>query len=154
MQLSDFLNPGHVLTGVKASGKKQILQFLTELAAEHTGLDAHDLMDTLLTRERLGSTGVGHGVAIPHGKNETLKELAGFFVLLERPVPFDAIDQEPVDIVFLLLAPTTAGAQHLKALATISRLMRDERIVAKIRKATRPDAIYALLTDPDMTGQS
>jgi PTS system nitrogen regulatory IIA component len=151
MQLSEFLSPDRVLAGVKASGKKQILQFLTELAAEHTQLDAHDLMDTLLAREKLGSTGVGHGVAIPHGKNEALEELIGFFVLLERPVPFDAIDQEPVDLVFLLLAPTTAGAQHLKALATISRLMRDDNVVEKIRNATHADAIYALLTDPDIT---
>lgn len=151
MQLSEFLSPDRVLAGVKASGKKQILQFLTEHAAAHTQLDAHDLMHTLLEREKLGSTGVGHGVAIPLGKNEALEELIGFFALLERPVPFDAIDQEPVDMVFLLLAPTTAGAQHLKALATISRLMRDDNIVAKIRNANHADAIYALLTDPDIT---
>ena len=100
MLLSEFLSPNRVLAGIKSSGKKQILQFLTELAAEHTQLDAHDLMDTLLAREKLGSTGVGHGVAIPHGKNEALQELIGFFVLSLKQCSKTSIEGNGKDIWF------------------------------------------------------
>jgi PTS system nitrogen regulatory IIA component len=101
----------------------------------------------LLERERLGTTGVGNGIAIPHGKLAGLKQLFGMFARLEQPVDFDAIDEQPVDLIFLLLAPEAAGADHLKALARVSRLLRDRSVCEKLRGANQADAIYALLTE-------
>ena len=125
MDLSDLLKPEAVLPSLHAQSKKQVLQEVCETAGRLTGLGEREIFDTILQRERLGSTGVGHGVAIPHGKLRSLDRLVGVFARLSRPVDFDALDDQPVDLVFLLLAPESAGADHLKALARIARVLRD-----------------------------
>lgn len=146
MEIADLLAPDAVLATLKATSKKQALQALAKRAAELTGLSERSIFDVLLKRERLGSTGVGAGIAIPHGKLDGLDRIHGVFARLERPVDFDAIDDRPADLIFMLLAPESAGADHLKALARISRLLRDESVCAKLRGADGADAIYALLT--------
>lgn len=148
MDLSDLLTVGAVLPHVKASNKKQALQDISAQAAEITGRADREIFDTLLQREKLGSTGVGHGVAIPHGKMAGLDRLVGVFARLDRPVEFDSLDDAPVDLIFLLLAPENAGADHLKALARIARVLRDPNVASKLRAANDASAIYALLTQP------
>ncbi len=115
--------------------------------AESYGLVEREIFEILLSREKLGSTGVGSGIAIPHGKIKDLDRLRGYFARLDRPVEFDAVDERPVDLIFLLLAPEEAGADHLKALARVSRLMRDENVCKKLRGSDTSEALYALLTD-------
>ncbi|MCG8435222.1 MAG: PTS sugar transporter subunit IIA, partial [Gammaproteobacteria bacterium] len=127
---------------------KQVLQQLCDAAAKLSGLSPQDVFATVLQRERLGSTGVGHGIAIPHGKFAGIDRLYGLFAKLEKPIDFDAMDDQPVDLIFLLLAPESAGADHLKALARVSRLLRDPGICAKLRGSTSPEAIYSLITEP------
>ena len=122
---------------MKANSKKQLLQLLAEKAAGITGLPEREIFDTILQRERLGSTGVGNGIAIPHGKLAGVKRITGVFARLETPVDFEALDDQPVDLVFLLLAPEGAGADHLKALSRIARVLRDADTVAKIRGTQR-----------------
>lgn len=146
MDLSDLITAKAILPALKVNSKKQVIQELAAKAAEITGLPERDIFDTLLQRERLGSTGVGHGIAIPHGKPVALDRLVGVFARLERPIDFDALDDQPVDLVFLLLAPEGAGADHLKALARIARQLRDPGIATKLRASHEADAIYALLT--------
>jgi PTS system nitrogen regulatory IIA component len=146
--LDSLLTASAVVPVLKVKNKKQALQELAARAAELSGRSDREIFDTLLQRERLGSTGIGHGVAIPHGKLAKLEELVGLFARLEKPIDFDAIDGEPVDLLFLLLAPEGAGADHLKALARIARLLRDEKVAEKLRTAQDRDAIYALLTAP------
>jgi PTS system nitrogen regulatory IIA component len=136
-----------VIAKLRATSKKQVLQELAKRAAESTGLPERQIFEVLLERERLGTTGVGNGIAIPHGKLAGLKQLFGMFARLEQPVDFDAIDEQPVDLIFLLLAPEAAGADHLKALARVSRLLRDRSVCEKLRGANQADAIYALLTE-------
>lgn len=148
MDLSDLLNKDAVSVGFKAKSKKQVIQELAGQAAAKTGLSEREIFDTLLQRERLGSTGVGHGIAIPHGKLTRLGELVGFFAKLDKPIDFDALDDEPVDLVFLLLAPEGAGADHLKALARVARQLRDPEIARGLREAQDADAVYALLVQP------
>lgn len=147
MDLGDLISPDDILASMRASSKRQLLQDLSERAAEKTGIAGRQIFDTLLQRERLGSTGVGNGIAIPHGKLPGLKKITGLFARLEKPIDFEALDDEPVDIVFLLLAPEGAGADHLKALARIARVMREPEQVEKLRETSDPDAIYSLLTD-------
>ena len=147
MELSELLDQRGVVAGLKAGSKKQVLQELAQRAAEVTALGEREIFEVLLQRERLGTTGVGRGIAIPHGKLKGLDRLHGLFARLDAPVDFDAIDDEPVDLVFLLLAPEGAGADHLKALARISRLLRDQTVCAKLRGSEDSDAIYALLTE-------
>ncbi len=147
MDLGDLISPESVIASFKAKSKKQVLQELAAQAAEHTGLSERDIFDTLLQRERLGSTGVGHGVAIPHGKLASLDHIIGLFVRLDEPIDFDAVDEQPVDLVFLLLAPEGAGADHLKALARISRLLREPEAIKKLRASTDGAALYAVLTE-------
>ncbi len=147
MEFAELLNPEAVSAALKASSKKQALQELAHLAADLTGLKERLIFDTLLERERLGTTGVGRGIAIPHGKLAELDRLHGLFARLEQPIDFDAIDDQPVDLIFLLLAPESAGADHLKALARISRLLRDPAVCEKLRNAENPDALYALLSE-------
>ena len=136
----------HVISHV--SGKKSVLQTLADLAAAQTGLDARDIFETLLAREKLGSTGVGRGVAIPHGKMKTVDSVVMLFLKLDKPVDFDSVDEAPVDLFFLLLAPEEAGTEHLKALALVSRLMRDKDLCEKLRGAYDRDSLYALLSSP------
>ncbi|WP_306028201.1 PTS IIA-like nitrogen regulatory protein PtsN [Stappia sp. MMSF_3263] len=148
MDLNDLLTSKAIVPSLKANSKKQALQELAAKAAAVTGLPERDVFDTLLQRERLGSTGVGNGIAIPHGKLVRLDKLVGLFARLERPIDFDALDDQPVDLVFVLLAPEGAGADHLKALARIARRMRDPGTVAKLRASSDADALYTILTQP------
>ncbi len=147
MEIFQLLSPDGVIANLKANSKKQALQELSARAAKITGQHERAIFDTLLERERLGTTGVGNGIAIPHGRLAGLDRLYGLFARVERPVDFDSIDEMPVDLVFLLLAPESAGADHLKALARVSRLLRDKAVCEKLRGAESADAIYALLTD-------
>ncbi len=148
MEIADLITPAAVVARLRATGKKHLLQEISRRAADLIGLHERQIFDVLLERERLGSTGVGNGIAIPHGKLPGLSRLQGLFVRLETPVDFDAVDEQPVDLVFLLLAPEAAGADHLKALARVSRLLRDRHVCEKLRGAENPDALYALLTEP------
>ena len=147
-EILDELRPAAILPALKAGNKKQILQELAKKAAEITGQPEDIIFTTLQERERLGSTGVGQGIAIPHGKLPGLSQVHAVFARLERPVDFEAVDGNPVDLVFMLLAPPDAGADHLKALAKVSRLLRNTALCEKIRGATSSDAIYALLHAP------
>ena len=128
MEFAELLSPEAVVPHMKADSKKQVLQELSSLAAKLTGIEEQTIFDVLLQRERLGTTGVGNGIAIPHGKLENVKQLYGMFARLDTPVDFDAIDDQPVDLIFVLLAPESEGADHLKALAWMSRLLRDNKI--------------------------
>jgi PTS system nitrogen regulatory IIA component len=147
MEIADLLAPRSVIANLRVSNKKQALQELAKRAATATGVAERRIFDVLSERERLGTTGIGMGIAIPHGKLPEIGRLFGMFARLERPIPFDAIDDQPVDLVFVLLAPPDAGADHLKALARVSRLLRDRATCQKLRGANNPDALYALLTD-------
>lgn len=147
MELAEILAPEAVIANLKATSKKQALQELAARAAKLTGLHERAIFDVLLERERLGTTGVGNGIAIPHGKLAPLTRLYGLFARLERPIDFDAIDEQPVDLIFLLLAPESAGADHLKALARVSRLLRDKAVCEKLRGTDREDALFALITE-------
>jgi PTS system nitrogen regulatory IIA component len=147
MEIADLLSLSGVRDDLKAGSKKQALQELSAIAAAQTAQDERTVLDVLLARERLGSTGVGAGVAIPHGKLDGLTRLAAVFARLREPIAFDAIDERPVDLVFLLLAPENASTDHLKALALVSRLLRDERVCARLRGADSAEALYAVLTD-------
>ncbi len=147
MEITDLVTPAAVVASLKATSKKQALQDLARRAAELTGEAERAIFDVLLERERLGTTGVGDGVAIPHGKLANLKKLVGVFARLERPIDFEAIDDQPVDLIFLLLAPGTAGADHLKALARVSRLLRDRQMREKLRGSETREALYALLVE-------
>jgi PTS system nitrogen regulatory IIA component len=146
MDLGDLINADGVIAALSAKSKKQVLQTLSARAEQITDLPERDIFDTLLQRERLGSTGVGRGVAIPHGKLAGLKRIVGLFARLEKPVDFEAVDGEPVDLVFLLLAPESAGADHLKALARISRLLREPAALEKLRTLGDESALYTFLT--------
>ena len=148
MDLSELLNENAILPTLKVSSKKQAIQCISEKAAEVTGLNEREIFETLLQRERLGSTGVGSGIAIPHGKLPSLDKIYGVMARLERPISFDAMDDQPVDIIFLLLAPEGAGADHLKALAKIARVLRDGEMVHKIRATSDPEALYSVLLTP------
>ncbi|TGX53306.1 PTS lactose transporter subunit IIC [Sphingomonas gei] len=144
-ELSDLLIPEAVLAGLGATNKKTLFQQLGTAAARAYGVDAKLVTERLAEREKLGSTGFGGGIAIPHGKLDGLKRVAGVFVRLAHPVDFAAIDDLPVDLVFMLLSPVSAGAEHLKALACVSRKLRDRNFAAKLRGAGSPDALFALL---------
>ena len=148
MPLSDLVAPNAIIPALKVNGKKQVLQELAARAATLTGQNERTIFEILLQRERLGSTGVGNGIAIPHGKLPKLSKLFGLFARLDRPIDFEALDSEPVDLVFLLLAPEGAGADHLKALARVARLLRDPDIVHKLRQSRDAEAIYAVLAMP------
>ena len=143
--IADFLHPGGVAAALAVPGKKQLFQVLGELAAQVYGLDERVVVERLTERERLGSTGFGGGVAIPHGKIDGLPHVVALFVQLAQPIDFDAVDDMPVDLVFMLLSPIDAGADHLKALAQVSRALRDKVFVAKLRGAASEDALTALL---------
>jgi len=147
MEIADLLTPRGVIAQLRVGTRKQVLQEIARRAAAASGVAEKRIYDVIAERERLGSTGIGRGVAIPHGKLAELTRLYGVFARLERPVPFDAIDDRPVDLVFALLAPAEAGAEHLRALARVSRLLRDAATCEKLRGSTNADALYALLTD-------
>ena len=153
MALTDLLSPEAVLPALKVNGKKQALQELSAHAAELTGLDERDIFETLLQRERLGSTGIGDGIAIPHGKPARIDRLFGLFARLERPIDFEALDGQPVDLIFLLLAPESAGADHLKALARVARILREPDVLERIRATRDPAALFAILTQAQAATQ-
>lgn len=146
MTLSSFITPESVIAGIKGNSKKQVLQDLSSSLARISGLPERAIFETLLQRERLGTTGIGQGIAIPHGRIAGLGRLVGMFGRLVRPVDFEALDGEPVDLVFVLLAPEEAGADHLQALARIARLFRGPTIAQKLRQTDDPAALYAILT--------
>ena len=154
MHLSDFISPESILPSLRVKTKKQLLQELASRAARRTGLPERVIFDVLLQRERLGSTGLGQGIAIPHGKVPGLKGIVGIFARLSEPIDFEAVDGEPVDIVFLLLAPEGAGADHLKALARISRLLREGSAVEKLRGSRDAAALYAVLTEGETSSHA
>jgi nitrogen PTS system EIIA component len=143
--LSDVLSDKAVDADLVAANKKGLFQQLAAAASRLTGVPAKAIAASLNAREKIGSTGFGGGAAIPHGKIEGLPRVFGYFARLEAPVDFQSIDGLPVDLVFLLLSPPDAGADHLKALARVSRVFRDPQIVAKLRGARSKDALYALL---------
>jgi nitrogen PTS system EIIA component len=151
MDISDLITPDSVIANLRVASKKQALVELARRAAQLTGLHERLILDALLERERLGSTGVGLGIAVPHGKLPGLGRLHGLFARLDRPIEYDAVDDQPVDLVFLLLAPEAAGADHLKALARISRLLRNRAICEKLRGTDKTEGLYALLTDRTAT---
>ena len=137
MEIADLVTPAGVVPSLKATSKKQALQELSKKAADLSRLDEREILDALIERERLGTTGVGMGIAIPHSRFAKLDRLVGLFARLDKPIPFDSVDEQPVDLIFLLLAPEAAGADHLKALARVSRLLRDRSMCAKLRAAHR-----------------
>ena len=148
MSLTDLIAPNAVIPVLKVTSKKQAIQELAGQAGQLTGHNERTIAEILQQREKLGSTGVGNGIAIPHGKLPKLGKLFGMFARLERPIDFEALDGQPVDLIFLLLAPETAGADHLKALARIARLLRDPDIGQKLRASQDADALYAVLALP------
>jgi PTS system nitrogen regulatory IIA component len=148
MTLTDFVVPNAIIPALKVNGKKQALQELAARAAELTGQSERAILEILLQREKLGSTAVGNGVAIPHGKLAKLGRVFGLFARLDRPIDFEALDNQPVDLVFLLLAPESAGADHLKALARVARVLRNPETARKLRESSDVDALYAVLAMP------
>jgi PTS system nitrogen regulatory IIA component len=148
MPLTDLIVPEAVIPTLKVNSKKQAIQELAAKAARLTGQNERTIFETLLQREKLGSTGVGEGIAIPHGKLPKLEKLFGLFARLDRPVDFEALDGQPVDLIFLLLAPEAAGADHLKALARVARVLRDSDLAKKLRESRDAAALYAVLALP------
>jgi PTS system nitrogen regulatory IIA component len=145
-EISEILAIDSVDAGLTAANKKALFQQLGAAAAKRTGLDSKEIVAALNERERIGSTGYGGGGAIPHGRIEGLPHVFGYFARLTTPIDFQAVDNLPVDLVFMLLSPPDAGADHLKALASVSRALRDRSTVAKLRGARSKDAIFALLS--------
>ncbi len=153
MDLETLIDPGAIAPALRASSKKQLLQELAARVAETHDLDARAVFEALMERERLGPTGMGRGVAIPHARLTGVDRMIGYFARLEKGVDFDAADGAPVDLVLLLLAPEDAGADHLRALAKVSRLLRDEGRCAKLRSTSDAAAQYALLVE-DLTSHA
>ena len=147
MDLGDLMTQAGILPSLRVKTKKQALHDLAAKAADITGLPARDILDTLLQRERLGSTGLGRGIAIPHVKFRSLKDIVCLFARLAEPIDFEAVDGQPVDLIFLLLAPEHASGDHLKALARISRLVRDAGALERLRAAKDEQALFVILTE-------
>jgi nitrogen PTS system EIIA component len=148
MPLNDLVAPNAIIPSLKVNGQKQALQELAAKAAELSGQSERTILEILMQREKLGSTGVGNGIAIPHGKLPKLTKLFGVFARLERPIDFESLDGQAVDLVFLLLAPEGAGADHLKALARVARLLRDPDVAHKLRDSRDVEALYSVLALP------
>jgi PTS system nitrogen regulatory IIA component len=146
INLADLVTKDRVLLDLRSGSKRQLLQALADAAAQATGVESATILEALVQREKLGTTGLGEGIAIPHAKIPALAELTGFFVRLGKPVDFDALDGHPVDLVFLLLAPEAAGADHLKALARVARILRDQDLRRQIRDATTATEVSSLLS--------
>jgi len=149
LTMRELVSPKSIAASLAAATKKDVLQNLAAEAADLLGKDKLAVFDVLWERERLGTTGIGQSIAIPHGRVPGLKKVFGFFARLERPVAFEAIDDKPVDLVFLLLSPEGAGADHLHALATVSRLLRNPKLCMQLRNAKDAAAIYRLLTEAE-----
>ena len=153
MELADILVSDAVRTLSNITSKKRLLQNISELAADVSGLEQQSIFDALQERELLGATGMGKGIAVPHARMASVERVVGVFTRIDTPVDFQSVDHQPVDLVFTLLAPEDAGADHLKALARVSRTLRDETICRKLRSTTDPAALFAILTD-DTTSQA
>lgn len=151
MTLADIIDARAVLPAVKAQNKKQVLQELSQAIASLVAVDQRVVYETLHRREKLGSTGLGQGIAIPHGRLPNINRVYGLFARLASPVDFESVDGQPVDLVFVLLAPDHAGADHLTALARISRLLREPATLAKLRGTDTAEGLYAILTEPAAT---
>lgn len=149
MEVCDLLAPDRIFDALKMPSKKKTLLELAQRAAKITGLPERTIFDILQEREKLGTTGVGRGIAIPHGKFPGLDGIYGVFLRLESPINFDSVDNEPVDLIFLLLAPEAAGAEHLKALARVSRLLRSGAMCEKLRTAKNAGEIWKLFASGD-----
>ncbi len=147
MELSKLLSPGAVRVVGQITSKKRLFQELGEMVAASYGLTAATAVDGLQERESLGPTGVGHGIALPHARLEDLDRIVGVFIRLEKPLDYDSVDRQPVDLIFALFAPKDSGVDHLKALALVSRTMRDQKVVAKLRANTDPAKLHAILTE-------
>jgi PTS system nitrogen regulatory IIA component len=147
MLLSSLLRPSAVRVFNHITSKKRLFQDLGDIGQQVYGLTTQDTVDALQERESLGPTGVGHGVALPHARLEGLDSVVGVFLRLDRPLDFDAVDRQPVDLIFALFAPKDAGVDHLKALALVSRTMREAATCAKLRANTDPTTLYAVLTE-------
>lgn len=147
MDISTLLVPASVRVVGQFTSKKRLFQELGEIAAQAHGMQAALVVDGLQERESLGPTGVGHGIALPHARLEDLSRIAGVFVRLEKPLDYDSVDRQPVDLIFCLLAPKDSGVDHLKALALVSRTMRDQGVVSKLRANTDPAKLHAILTE-------
>ncbi len=148
MNIESLLDRRAITPKVSASSKRQALSLVAEMAARRFDLDAGEVLDALLAREAVGSTGVGSGVAVPHARLKALDRMRGVFLRLEAPVDFDAVDDQPVDLIFALLAPEAAGSEHLQALARVARLLRRADLREQLRQAHSADAVYALLAQP------
>lgn len=148
MNIEDLLSADCIIADFKASSKKQAIQSLARHMARKLDIDDRLVFEKLLEREKLGSTGVGKGVAIPHARIEGLNKITGLFARLASPTDFDSVDEHPVDLIFMLLAPADAGADHLQALAAVSRLLRDETVCRKLRVTKDANALYAMLSSP------
>lgn len=146
MDFTKLLKPEAVKILTSASSKKRLMQDISDLAAQAYDLPAGSVLDALLARETLGPTGVGNGIALPHARLDGLEAVVGAFVLLDKPIDFNAVDRQPVDIAFALFAPEDAGVEHLKALALVSRTLRDASLCAKLRANPNPNTLYTLLT--------
>jgi len=146
MRLTNLLSPRAVISPLKVTTKKQALLELADKAGELSGVQPREIFDALLQRERLGSTGIGDGVAIPHGKLARLESIVGVFARLDHPIDFDALDGAPVDLIFMLITPEASGADHLKALACAARMLRDPATVSAIRGTRDSGALYALIS--------
>ena len=154
MPTPDLVSPTAIIPAMKVNGKKQALQEIAAKAAELTGHSDRSILEILLQREKLGSTGLGNGIAVPHGKYSPLKGVVAVFLKLGTPVEFEAVDDQPVDIVMMLLAPMGAGADHLKALARVARVLRTDSIAEALRRSDDPERLYAILTQPLATVQA
>lgn len=156
MQIGELLDRSAISLRVNAANKRKALAVIAEIAARNFGLDAGDVLDALAEREQAGSTGVGHGVAVPHARLAGLTRLRGVFVRLEQAVDFDSVDDQPVDLIFALFAPREAsGVEHLRALARVSRILRQADLRQQLRQARTPDAMHALLSqDPAQASRS
>ncbi|MGB3147355.1 MAG: PTS sugar transporter subunit IIA [Paracoccaceae bacterium] len=150
MNFSSFLQPSAVRVMAGSASKKRLFHDIGEIANAVYGLQSVMIVDALLERETLGPTGVGHGVALPHARTHATAKVSGVFIRLEKPMDFEAVDRIPVDLIFALIAPAGAGVDHLKALALVSRTLRDEAVRSTLRQNTDPSAIYAVLTGPSV----
>lgn len=147
MKIANIIDPKSIYLDVKAGSKRQLLQELAQKASELCGIDDRMIFDALLERENLGTTGFGGGTALPHARLENLDKIHGIFMRLSSPMNYEAIDNKPIDLVFMLLSPDSSGADHLTALAQISRLLKDENSCEKLRHAKSEDEVYALLNE-------
>lgn len=147
MDLTDLIGPDDVYVHLKANCKKQVLQDMAHMAAAKTGIGENEIFETLLEREKLGSTGIGNGIAIPHGRLEKLERITGFVAVLDKPVDFESVDDQPVDVIFMLLAPSESSSDHLKALARIARVLREPDMLKHLREAEDKQSVFRLLAN-------